>query len=106
MTSYRARRRTIVLGMGLIASLVGVGLTPAGVPGARAESTWKRSGSGSIRMGFANENPFSYTTAEGELAGVDVDILRHILADMGVKKIEGGLTTFGDLIPGLQDEQF
>ena len=25
---------------------------------------------------------------------------------MGVKKIEGGLTTFGDLIPGLQDEQF
>ena len=57
-------------------------------------------------MGFANENPFSYTTAEGELAGVDVDILRHILADMGVKKIEGGLTTFGDLIPGLQDEQF
>ena len=93
--------------MGLIASLVGVGLTSAGVPGARAESALEKiKDQGSIRMGFANENPFSYTTAEGELAGVDVDILRHILADMGVKKIEGGLTTFGDLIPGLQDEQF
>lgn len=107
MTSYRAGRRTIVLGMGLIASLVGVGLTPAGVPGARAESALEKiKDQGSIRMGFANENPFSYTTAEGELAGVDVEILRHILADMGVKKIEGGLTTFGDLIPELQDEQF
>ena len=57
-------------------------------------------------MGFANENPFSYTTADGELAGVDVDILRHLLADMGVKEIEGGLTTFGDLLPGLQDGRF
>jgi polar amino acid transport system substrate-binding protein len=102
MTSQRARARTIVLGMSLIASLIGVGLTPAGVPGVRAESILEKlKDQGSIRMGFANENPFSYTTAEGELAGVDVDILRDILAEMGVNDIEGGLTTFGDLIAGL-----
>jgi polar amino acid transport system substrate-binding protein len=107
MTNHRVLGRIIVLGTSLIASLVGVGLTPAGVPGARAESTLEKiKDQGSIRMGFANENPFSYTTAEGELAGVDVDILRHILADMGVKEIEGGLTTFGDLLPGLQEGRF
>ena len=107
MTSQRTRGRTVVLSVGLIASLVGVGLTPAGVPGVRAENILEKlQDQGSIRMGFANENPFSYTTAEGELAGVDVDILRHILAEMGVNEIEGGLTTFGDLIPGLQEGRF
>jgi polar amino acid transport system substrate-binding protein len=107
MTNHRVCGRTIVLGMGLITSLAGVGLTPAGIAGARAESTLEKiKDQGSIRMGFANENPFSYTTAKGELAGVDVDILRHILADMGVQEIEGGLTTFGDLLPGLQEGRF
>ena len=107
MTSPRARGRTIVLGVSLIASLIGVGLTPAGVPGVRAESILEKlKDQGSIRMGFANENPFSYTTAEGELAGVDVDILRDILAEMGVNDIEGELTTFGDLIAGLQQGRF
>jgi polar amino acid transport system substrate-binding protein len=107
MTNHRVCGRTIVLGMGLITSLAGVGLTPAGIAGARAESTLEKiKDQGSIRLGFANENPFSYTTAKGELAGVDVDILRHILADMGVQEIEGGLTTFGDLLPGLQEGRF
>jgi polar amino acid transport system substrate-binding protein len=93
--------------LGLAASCIGVGLAVTAVPTVRAESTLERiAGQGSIRMGFANENPFSYTTAEGELAGVDVDILRHILADMGVQEIEGGLTTFGDLLPGLQEGRF
>ena len=55
---------------------------------------------------FANENPFSYATPEGGLAGVDVDILNHILADMGVEEIDGGVTTFGGLLPGLVGKRF
>ena len=84
MSSHRARNRIIRLGAALIAGLFSIGLTPFGVASARAESALQRiKDQGAIRMGFANENPLSYTTAEGELAGVDVDILRHILAAMG-----------------------
>lgn len=61
---------------------------------------------GYLRMGFANETPFSYATPEGTLAGVDVDILNNILKKIGVDEIDGGLTTFGSLIPGLQAQRF
>ena len=105
MNGYPVRRRPMVLG--LVASFIGIGLAVTGAPSARAETTLQRiKDQGYIRMGFANENPFSYATAEGELAGVDVDILNHILADMGVTEIDGGLTTFGGLIPGLNAGRF
>ena len=61
---------------------------------------------GYLRMGFANETPFSYATPDGTLAGVDVDILNNILNKMGVKEIDGELTTFGSLIPGLKAKRF
>ena len=105
MSSHSVRSRAVALGLGAIC--IGVGLATTGADLARAETTLERvKDQGHIRMGFANENPFSYTTADGELAGVDVDILRHILADMGVEEIEGGPTTFGDLLPGLQEGRF
>jgi polar amino acid transport system substrate-binding protein len=105
MNGHPVRRRALVLG--LVANFIGVGLAATGAPTARAESTLERiKDQGYIRMGFANENPFSYATPEGELAGIDVDILNHILADMGVKEIDGGLTTFGGLIPGLMAKRF
>jgi polar amino acid transport system substrate-binding protein len=93
--------------LGLVAVFIGVGLGARGASTARAESTLERiKDQGYLRMGFANENPFSYATSEGKLAGIDVDILNHILADMGVKEIDGGLATFGGLIPGLLAKRF
>jgi polar amino acid transport system substrate-binding protein len=93
--------------LGLVAVFIGVGLAATGASKARAESTLERiKDQGYLRMGFANENPFSYATPEGKLAGIDVDILNHILADMGVTEIDGGLTTFGGLIPGLLAKRF
>lgn len=74
---------------------------------AMAASTLERvKEQGYLRMGFANETPFSYATPEGTLAGVDVDILNNILNKMGISEIDGGLTTFGSLIPGLQAGRF
>ena len=105
MNADRVRRRAMVLG--LMAGLAGVGLAAIDAPAAGAESTLERiKNQGYIRMGFANENPFSYATPEGELAGIDVEILSHILAAMGVKQIDGGVTTFGGLLPGLQERRF
>jgi polar amino acid transport system substrate-binding protein len=62
--------------------------------------------SGALRVGFANETPFAYATPDGELTGFDIDVLRHVLADMGIKDLDGGLTNFGGLIPGLVAKRF
>ena len=106
MTSQRARGRTIVLGVSLIASLIGVGLTPAGVPGVRAESILEKlKDQGSIRMGFANENPFT-TRRPRASSPASTSTSCAISSPSGVNDIEGGLTTFGDLIAGLQQGRF
>lgn len=82
------------------------GLT-SGPPTVHAETTLERiTSQGYMRIGFANETPFSYATAEGKLAGVDIDILNHILGEMGIDEVDGGLTTFGGMIPGLQARRF
>ncbi|MBV9786283.1 MAG: ectoine/hydroxyectoine ABC transporter substrate-binding protein EhuB [Acidisphaera sp.] len=61
---------------------------------------------GYLRLGFANEAPFSYATSEGNLAGVDVEILNTLLKGIGIPEVQGGLTTFGSLIPGLRARRF
>ncbi|MBV8913726.1 MAG: ectoine/hydroxyectoine ABC transporter substrate-binding protein EhuB [Acetobacteraceae bacterium] len=61
---------------------------------------------GYLRLGFANEAPFSCATGEGKLAGVDVEILNALLKEIGIPEMQGGLTTFGSLIPGLRARRF
>lgn len=59
-----------------------------------------------IRIGFANEAPFSSATADGELIGSDITLLKAIFAKMGIKEFDGVLTPFGSLIPGLKAKRF
>lgn len=74
---------------------------------AHAESLMEKVKSGSIiRVGFANEAPFSSANANGELVGSDIAVLRVVLEKMGVKEFDGVLTPFGSLIPGLKAERF
>jgi polar amino acid transport system substrate-binding protein len=62
---------------------------------------------GVARVGFANEAPFAYIEpGSGELTGEAPEIARVVLARMGVGRIEGVLTEFGSLIPGLQAGRF
>jgi len=62
---------------------------------------------GVIRVGYANEAPFAYQdSATGELRGEAPDIARVVLHDLGVEQVEGVLTEFGSLIPGLQAGRF
>lgn len=102
MFSYRESGSRLVL-RALTAALSSMFILTA----AQAAGTLERiKEQGFLRMGFANETPFSYATPEGTLAGVDVDILNNILKKLGVNEIDGGLTTFGSLIPGLQAQRF
>jgi len=63
--------------------------------------------SGRVRIGYANEAPFAYMDpATGQLTGESVEIARTVLGKLGVGEVEGVLTEFGSLIPGLQAGRF
>lgn len=59
-----------------------------------------------VTVGFANEQPYAYETADGELTGEAVEIATVILNNLGIEEIRGELTEFGSLIPGLQAGRF
>jgi polar amino acid transport system substrate-binding protein len=61
---------------------------------------------GVIRVGFANENPYAFAQPDGTLSGEAVEVAREVFARMGIPEMEGVLTEFGSLIPGLQAGRF
>ncbi|MFQ5715816.1 MAG: ectoine/hydroxyectoine ABC transporter substrate-binding protein EhuB [Nitrospinales bacterium] len=62
---------------------------------------------GTIRVGYANEAPYAYYDPEQDrLTGEAPEIARHVFKEMGIAKIEGILTEFGALIPGLKAKRF
>ncbi|MGD9000718.1 MAG: ectoine/hydroxyectoine ABC transporter substrate-binding protein EhuB [Granulosicoccaceae bacterium] len=62
---------------------------------------------GVVRIGYANEAPYAYVDEKtGRLTGEAPEIARVILKQMGVQRVEGVLTEFGSLIPGLKAKRF
>lgn len=82
----------------------------AAAPGgdtAKQESTLERvKRQGYITVGFANENPYAYATPDGKLTGEAVEVARAIFKEMGIPEMQGVLTEFGSLIPGLKAGRF
>lgn len=61
---------------------------------------------GFIRVGFANEAPYGFATSSGKLTGEAPEVARAVFAKLGIKQIDGVLTEFGALIPGLKAKRF
>lgn len=61
---------------------------------------------GFIRVGFANEVPYAYANPDGTLTGEAVEVARAVFAELGIAEMDGVLTEFGSLIPGLQAGRF
>ena len=61
---------------------------------------------GYIRVGFANEAPYSFATPDGKLDGESPAVFRHVMNRLGVKEVDGVLTEWGSLIPGLRAGRF
>jgi polar amino acid transport system substrate-binding protein len=61
---------------------------------------------GYIRVGFANEAPFGFATPDGRLTGEAPEVAKAVLARLGIEQVDGVLTEFGSLIPGLQAGRF
>jgi len=75
--------------------------------GAQAQSTLEKArNEGVIRIGFANEAPYGYATPSGELTGEAPAVAKEIFSRLGIENVEGVLTEFGSLIPGLRAGRF
>lgn len=61
---------------------------------------------GEIRIAVANEIPYGYMDLDGTAKGVGPDVAKHIMDQLGIKKITWITTNFGSLIPGLQANRF
>jgi polar amino acid transport system substrate-binding protein len=89
----------------VLAVVAGLGLAAA----AHSETTLERiKREGAVRIGFANEPPFGFATSSGTVTGESPEIARAVLAKMGLGevKLEGVVTEFGSLIPGLLASRF
>ncbi|WP_395022366.1 ectoine/hydroxyectoine ABC transporter substrate-binding protein EhuB [Dongia sp.] len=96
---------------GLLLTAAGLGAT-AGIIGglprfAFADTALERAkADGFIRVGFANEAPFGFATPDGKLTGEAPEVAKAVLAKMGIPQVDGVLTEFGSLIPGLKAKRF
>ncbi|MCK2112238.1 ectoine/hydroxyectoine ABC transporter substrate-binding protein EhuB [Pseudomonas sp. CAH-1] len=61
---------------------------------------------GSVRIGYANETPFAYTGTDGKVTGESPEIATAIFKQLGIKDVNGVLTEWGSLIPGLRAGRF
>ncbi|MBF8720279.1 MULTISPECIES: ectoine/hydroxyectoine ABC transporter substrate-binding protein EhuB [Pseudomonas] len=59
-----------------------------------------------IRIGYANETPFAFTETDGRVTGESPEIAKIIFQKMGIKQVDGVLTEWGSLIPGLRAGRF
>jgi polar amino acid transport system substrate-binding protein len=100
MDKFLISRRAL---MGITAGIVSL----AGIGKAFAETTLEKARSqGFIRVGFANEAPYGYATPDGKLTGESPEVVKAVLAKIGIPQVDGVLTEFGSLIPGLLAGRF
>lgn len=75
--------------------------------GALAQNTLEQARErGFIRVGFANEVPYAYAQPDGTLTGEAVEVARAVFERLGIPEMDGVLTEFGSLIPGLRAGRF
>src|SRR5947209_7085329 len=107
--SEEVNRREFLRLTGLtgVAAVLGTGLLEACGGSSSGESTLdKAKKAGIIRVGFANEAPYGFAEASGKLSGEAPTVAGEIMKELGVSNLEGVLTEFGALIPGLLANRF
>ena len=113
-------RRSFIRGSGLVLSAAAMGGLAAcsrtstsdggggngGSDGGGGEDLLARlQKAGKITVGFAGEAPYSFDD-NGEVTGATVAMHREIFGQLGIDEVEGRLTDWNSLIPGLNSQQF
>lgn len=60
----------------------------------------------SITVGIADENPYGFIDADGNVTGEAPEVAKRVLSEMDIENMEAEVVDFGSLIPGLQAGQF
>jgi polar amino acid transport system substrate-binding protein len=55
-----------------------------------------------VRVGIANQPPYSALNPDGTMTGISPTIVKIIMTRLGVPNIEGYLAGYGQLIPGME----
>ena len=93
----------LILRRGLLALLC---ITAVSAPAAAQDALARLRAAGSVRVGFPNQVPYAYADESGALTGADAEVARLVFARMGIKTMDGVLTEFAALIPGLRANRF
>ena len=107
----RINRRTFIERTTL--AVAGIAMTPAVLAGCGGSTSTSSEDvldqarkAGFIRVGFANEAPYGYADSSGKLTGEAPTVAGAVMKKLGVPNLEGVLTEFGALIPGLMANRF
>ena len=107
----RINRRTFIERTTL--TVAGIAMTPAVLAGCGGSTSTSSENlldqlrkAGVIRVGFANEAPYGYADSSGKLTGEAPTVAKAVMQKLGVPDVEGVLTEFGALIPGLNANRF
>lgn len=55
-----------------------------------------------VTIAYIEEPPFGWTNADGIATGADIELAEAVLRAIGVSRIEHRLTTFSELLPGVE----
>ena len=76
------------------------------ITGAEKSTLARARREGVIRVGFANEAPYAFAGPGGVLTGQAIAVAGAIFHELGIPEMEGVLTPFSSLFPGLQAGRF
>jgi polar amino acid transport system substrate-binding protein len=57
---------------------------------------------GYLRVGIANEPPYTQVSADGKVTGCEPDVLRAVCKRLGIDDVQGIITPYESMIPGLK----
>ncbi|MBU5467557.1 ectoine/hydroxyectoine ABC transporter substrate-binding protein EhuB [Virgibacillus sp. MSJ-26] len=61
---------------------------------------------GTVKVGFANEEPYGYQNDDGEITGASVETAKAVFKELGIDDVEGHLTDYDQLVSGLAAKKF
>lgn len=108
--SSTRRRRPVVLSLVALAAaslLAACGAEVGGSGGPAAGDTLARmKEQGYARLAIANEPPYTKVEADGTVGGAEPEIAAAVLKLLGVPEVQGVVTPYPSMIPGLQADRW
>ncbi|MBT2547774.1 ectoine/hydroxyectoine ABC transporter substrate-binding protein EhuB [Arthrobacter sp. ISL-65] len=103
-------RRNLLRGAGVAAFgatvagwATGCSSVPVGGPATGASSNLLETAKsqGFLRVGIANEPPYTQVSTDGKVTGCEPDVLRAVCKRLGINDVQGVITPYESMIPGL-----